>query len=71
MVKTRESPALDKARDRAARRSGHFGADKPGYDKPSPERRRDADKRPNRAGPEFEEGGQYPGLRRPGDERKD
>lgn len=49
--------------DAAARRSGQVGADKPDFGKPEPEARRPADKRPNTEGPEFEEGGQYPGKR--------
>ncbi|VCU69712.1 hypothetical protein PIGHUM_01775 [Pigmentiphaga humi] len=49
--------------DAAAERSGELGADKPPYkDKPIGARR-EADRRPNPAGPEFEEGGQYPGKR--------
>lgn len=48
----------------ASRRSGEVGSDKPRYKNEGPEVQRDADKRPNPAGPEFEEGGQYPGVRR-------
>lgn len=49
----------------AASRSGQFGADKPGSDKDSAPRR-GADKTPHPSGPEYEEGGQYPGTRKPG-----
>jgi hypothetical protein len=47
----------------AARRSGQFGADKPGFGKPPPHPERKSDKKPNEKGPEYEEGGQYPGKR--------
>lgn len=49
----------------AARQSGQFGADKPGENEPAAKRH--SDKKPNSKGPEFEEGGQYPG-KRPGTE---
>ncbi|MFF7056355.1 hypothetical protein ACFY89_06730 [Achromobacter spanius] len=48
----------------AARDSGQFGADKPGYGEAAQPAKRPADKKPNTKGPEFEEGGQYPGTRR-------
>lgn len=48
----------------AAHRSGQFGADQPGRDTPAAPRR--ADKHPHPKGPEYEEGGQYPGTRKPG-----
>ncbi|MBB1593032.1 hypothetical protein [Achromobacter sp. UMC46] len=51
----------------AAHRSGQFGADKPGFGKPPPAANRPADKKPNTKGPEYEEGGQYPG-KRPGEQ---
>ncbi|CAB3711541.1 MAG: hypothetical protein J0I68_08750 [Achromobacter sp.] len=52
----------------AAHRSGQFGADEPGREAaPKPER--GADKRPHPNGPEYEEGGQYPGTRKPGAQR--
>ncbi|MCW0206859.1 MAG: hypothetical protein OJK14_07160 [Achromobacter sp.] len=47
----------------AARRSGQFGADRPGFGKPPPHPERGSDKKPNDKGPEYEEGGQYPGKR--------
>jgi hypothetical protein len=57
------APASD-----AAHRSGQFGADEPGREAaPKPER--GADKRPHPNGPEYEEGGQYPGTRKPGAQR--
>jgi hypothetical protein len=46
----------------AAHQSGQFGADKPGFGKPPPPKR-ESDKEPNVKGPEYEEGGQYPGKR--------
>ncbi|WP_373744090.1 hypothetical protein [Achromobacter insuavis] len=52
----------------AAHRSGQFGADKPDAGK-TPAPRRGADKRPHPQGPEYEEGGQYPGTREPGARR--
>lgn len=48
----------------APRRSGQFGADQPGRDTPAAPRR--ADKHPHPKGAEYEEGGQYPGTRKPG-----
>lgn len=48
----------------AAHRSGKFGADQPGRDTPAAPRR--ADKHPHPKGAEYEEGGQYPGTRKPG-----
>ncbi|EHK64429.1 hypothetical protein [Achromobacter arsenitoxydans] len=45
----------------AARQSGQFGADKPDAKEPAAERA--SDKKPNSKGPEYEEGGQYPGKR--------
>lgn len=47
----------------AAHDSGQFGADKPGYGDERQPAKRPADKKPNTKGPEFEEGGQYPGTR--------
>lgn len=49
----------------AARRSGQFGADRPASGKPGPAKRR-ADDAPHPQGPEYEEGGRYPGAREPG-----
>ncbi|MGE8656727.1 MAG: hypothetical protein ACN6O8_08260 [Achromobacter sp.] len=49
----------------AAHRSGKFGADQPGQEQ-APTPRRGADKRAHPQGPEYEEGGQYPGTRAPG-----
>lgn len=49
-----------------AHRSGQFGADKPGYGKTPSKPERPADKAPNTKGPEYEEGGQYPGKRQEG-----
>ncbi|RBL81425.1 hypothetical protein DDE05_44635 [Streptomyces cavourensis] len=49
----------------AARRSGQLGSDKPGTDKAAAPAR-GADKTPHPDGPEYEEGGQYPGTRKPG-----
>lgn len=49
----------------AARRSGQFGADGPGGATPS-KPRRGADAQPHPQGPEYEEGGRYPGTREPG-----
>ncbi|MCV6905707.1 MAG: hypothetical protein NTT76_23635 [Achromobacter xylosoxidans] len=51
----------------AAHRSGQFGADQPGRDTPAAPRH--ADKHPHPKGPEYEEGGQYPGTRKPGARR--
>ncbi|CAB3871303.1 hypothetical protein LMG26689_02997 [Achromobacter animicus] len=45
----------------ASNQSGQFGADK-AIDKEEPYKR-ESDKKPNRGGPEYEEGGQYPGKR--------
>ncbi len=45
----------------AANQSGQFGADKL-TDKDQPYKR-ESDKAPNRKGPAYEEGGQYPGKR--------
>lgn len=61
-----QQPAKSKANTpkddtEAAHQSGQFGADKP-TDKEQPYKR-ESDKTPNRKGPEFEEGGQYPGKR--------
>lgn len=64
----RRSPEADQ--ERAARRSGRLGADKPPYGKDKKRVRREADKRPNPEGPQFEEGGQYPGVRGPGRSRQ-
>lgn len=49
----------------AAHQSGKFGADEPGHEQAS-QPRRGADQRPHPKGPEYEEGGQYPGTRKPG-----
>ncbi|PTX06038.1 hypothetical protein DBL07_08375 [Achromobacter mucicolens] len=61
-----QQPAKSKANTpkdgtEAANQSGQFGADKP-TDQDQPYKR-ESDKTPNRKGPEFEEGGQYPGKR--------
>ncbi len=61
-----QQPAKSKANTpkddtEAAHQSGQFGADKP-TDKEQPYKR-ESDKTPNHKGPEFEEGGQYPGKR--------
>lgn len=65
-------PANDPAKPQAntptddtdtAHRSGQFGADKPEFGKAPPTSKRHADKQPNQQGPEYEEGGQYPGKR--------
>jgi hypothetical protein len=71
-----KNPAKDPANDPAqpqantptddtdtAHRSGQFGADKPEFGKAPPASKRHADKQPNQQGPEYEEGGQYPGKR--------
>ena len=50
----------------AAHDSGQFGADKPGFGTERQPAKRPADKKPNTKGAEFEEGGQYPGKRPPG-----
>jgi hypothetical protein len=47
----------------AARRSGQFGADKRVCANPPPPPERGSDNTPNDKGPEYEEGGQYPGKR--------
>lgn len=47
----------------AAHRSGQFGADKPEFGKGTQAPARPSDKQPNTKGPEYEEGGQYPGKR--------
>lgn len=52
----------------AAHRSGQFGADQPAPGK-APAPRRGADERPHPQGPEYEEGGRYPGTREPGGRR--
>ena len=64
----RDAPKANRPREEgeAARRSGQFGADKPGFGKAPPPVRREADKTPHRKGPEYEEGGPYPG-KQPGD----
>jgi hypothetical protein len=46
----------------AAHRSGQFGADEPEVAE-NPPAKRPADKTPNTKGPQFEEGGEYPGKR--------
>jgi len=46
-----------------AHRSGQFGADKPGFGKAPAHPGRASDKKHNEKGPEYEEGGQYPGKR--------
>jgi len=46
----------------AAHQSGKFGADKPSVAQ-EPAAERESDKKPNSKGPEYEEGGQYPGKR--------
>ncbi|MCD0504438.1 BON domain-containing protein [Bordetella petrii] len=51
-------------RDRQSRQSGRWGADEPSYgrsygDRPAPS----VGGRPNRGGPQYEQGGQYPGTR--------
>lgn len=56
------TPQSDSA---AARRSGQFGADQPDGAK-TPKPRRGADEQPHPQGPEYEEGGRYPGTREPG-----
>jgi hypothetical protein len=67
-----KDPANDPAKPQAntptddtdtAHRSGQFGADKPEFGKAPPTSKRHADKQPNQQGPEYEEGGQYPGKR--------
>lgn len=58
-------PKAPRDDDDAARRSGQFGSDKPGAEQSgAPER--PADKTPHPKGPEYEEGGPYPGTRKPG-----
>ncbi|WP_088156422.1 hypothetical protein [Achromobacter xylosoxidans] len=47
----------------AAHRSGQFGTDKPGFGRPPAAPKRESDKKPNKKGAEYEEGGQYPGKR--------
>lgn len=67
---TRNATPASAPRDdaQAARNSGQFGADKPGSGKaPAPKRR--ADDTPHPEGPEYEEGGRYPGTREPGTAR--
>lgn len=49
----------------AAQRSGQFGADRPDRAQ-APTPRRGADEQPHPQGPEYEEGGRYPGTREPG-----
>ncbi len=65
-TESEQKPAESKANTpkdeaEAARQSGQFGADKPGEKDPAA--KRESDKKPNSKGPEFEEGGQYPGKR--------
>ncbi|WP_232732956.1 hypothetical protein [Achromobacter ruhlandii] len=48
----------------AAHQSGKFGADEPQRERAA-EPRRGADDRPHPKGAEYEEGGQYPGTRKP------
>jgi hypothetical protein len=55
---------MEKRPDRQTDRQTDKPADKPERDPTRPQVRRDADKKPNPAGPQFEEGGQYPGVRR-------
>ncbi|MFD4836692.1 hypothetical protein ACFWP0_04235 [Achromobacter sp. NPDC058515] len=67
-TQTPQDPAKPKANTphdetEAAHESGQFGADKPGFGKKPPAPKRESDKKPNEKGPEYEEGGQYPGKR--------
>lgn len=55
--------------DNATRKSGRWGGEEPSYGDTNPARARDS-KKPNPQGPEYEEGGAYPGPshnRDPGD----
>lgn len=65
MPDKRKPQSPEAEQERAARRSGRLGADKPSYSKEKKGVRREADKKPNPEGPQFEEGGQYPGVRGP------
>lgn len=60
------------SREHATRNSGTFGADEPAYgrqegSRPTPEKGK---KKPNAQGPQYEEGGAYPGTRAPHDADK-
>ncbi|MFJ1298929.1 BON domain-containing protein [Pseudomonadota bacterium AL_CKDN230030165-1A_HGKHYDSX7] len=56
-----------RAQEHETRQSGQFGADEPDYGRPPGERPADnVGGKPNRAGPQYEEGGRYPGPREPG-----
>lgn len=46
--------------DNATRKSGRWGSEEPSYGETEPARARDS-KRPNPQGPEYEQGGAYPG----------
>jgi len=53
-----------------ARRSGRWGAEEPPYGRPAGERPNSGQGgRPNPRGPEYEQGGRYPGAREPGEGR--
>ncbi|WP_397473423.1 hypothetical protein [Pusillimonas sp.] len=57
-----DKPASDEHfdEDNATRKSGRWGSEEPAYGEPEPARAHDS-KRPNPQGPEYEEGGAYPG----------
>ncbi|AMD46665.1 BON domain-containing protein [Bordetella holmesii] len=55
----------EQERHQGKARSGRVGADEPGYGRPAGQRPGQAgERKPNPKGPQYEEGGQYPGPRR-------
>ncbi|MCJ9708129.1 BON domain-containing protein [Bordetella hinzii] len=59
-----QAPPPREARWQASARSGRWGAEEPGYGRQWPERPPEYGyDRPNRHGPQYEEGGRYPGSR--------
>ncbi|OZI63798.1 BON domain-containing protein [Bordetella genomosp. 1] len=57
------------AQDHESRKSGQFGADEPDYGRPKGQRPEDyVGGEANEAGPQYEEGGRYPGTRGGGDQ---
>ncbi|OZI74811.1 BON domain-containing protein [Bordetella genomosp. 12] len=60
----------EQARDQGKAKSGRVGAQEPGYGKPSGQKPAGkGQQKPNPNGPQYEEGGQYPGPR-PGSSRQ-
>lgn len=65
MTPASDSNSKDEAKkdsqDQATRKSGRWGADEPSYGRRPPGSRENTEKQPNPQGPEYEQGGAYPG----------